>query len=93
MFNVLGGHNGRSWRLTIFPRRKHRPEIYYRPEKDRLLITPGAFEMSGLIVVPRKEDFFRLDKNSVLRILREVAMPAGRTRRIARRLLADGGKC
>ncbi len=92
MFNVLGGHNGRSWRLMIFPRRKHRPDIYYRPEKDRLLITPGAFEMSGLIVVPRKEDFPRLGKHALLRILREVALPPGRTLRIAQRLLSDGGE-
>jgi len=88
MFNVLGRHDGRSWRLVIFPRRKHRPDVYFLGEKDRMLITPGAFEMSGLIVAPREKDFSRITRTWALRILREVGSPPGIAARIAARLLS-----
>ncbi|OPY93550.1 MAG: Acetyltransferase (GNAT) family protein [Syntrophaceae bacterium PtaU1.Bin231] len=90
MFNALGRHDGKFWRLVVFPRRKHRPDIFHREEGERLLVTPGAFEMSGLVVVPRENDFFRIDKPRLLQILREVALPPRRTLGIAKRLLPDG---
>jgi hypothetical protein len=72
--NLLCTHTGEGWRLILFPRRKHRPDAYFREGKERLLISPGAVDMGGLIITPRKEDFHALTTDLVAGIFREVAL-------------------
>jgi len=47
------------------PRTKHRPDAYYKAGAERILVSPGAVEMGGLVVLPRMEDFHRLDAASI----------------------------
>ncbi len=54
---------------VIFPRRKHRPACY-----ERIMVSPGALDMGGLLVTPRKEDFDRLTPLLAKGILQEVAL-------------------
>ena len=73
MVNLLCAYTGRGWRLIIFPRRKHRPDAYFREGAERLLVSPGAVDMGGLLVTSREEDFLRMDQDLVREIFREVA--------------------
>jgi hypothetical protein len=73
MLNILCRHTGESWRLILFPRRKHRPDAYFREGKKRLLISPGAVDMGGIIITPREEDFLALTPDLISGIFREVA--------------------
>jgi hypothetical protein len=73
LLNLLGRHTGEGWRLILFPRRKHRPEAYFREGGEGLLISPGAVDMGGVIVTPREEDFLKLTPELVSEIYREVA--------------------
>ncbi len=59
---------------VIFPREKHRPDCYYQQGDRQLLISPGALDMSGLFITPRREDFERLDAERAIDILRECAL-------------------
>jgi len=74
MCNLLCTCRGGRWRLFLFPRRKHRPDAYYREGPDALLVTPGAVEMGGLIITVRENDFLKLDADRALAIYREVAV-------------------
>jgi hypothetical protein len=74
LLNLLCTHTGEGWRLILFPRRKHRPNAYLREGEERLLISPGAVDMGGLIITPREEDFQALTPDLVAGIFREVAM-------------------
>jgi hypothetical protein len=74
LLNLLCTHTGEGWRLILFPRRKHRPDAYFREGKERLLISPGAVDMGGLIITPREEDFHALTTDLVAGIFREVAL-------------------
>ncbi len=74
LLNLLCTHTGEGWRLILFPRRKHRPDAYFREGKERLLISPGAVDMGGLIITPREEDFHALTPDLVAGIFREVAL-------------------
>ena len=58
----------------VFPRKKHRPDCYSAPEGERLLVSPGALDMCGLLITPRQEDFQRLSPERAAAILREVTM-------------------
>ena len=58
----------------IFPRSKHRPDCYYAEGDSRLLVSPGALDMCGLIITPREEDFDRITSEMAASILQEVTM-------------------
>ncbi len=57
----------------IIPRRKHRPDAYFREGEEKILVSPGAVDMGGLIVTPREEDYRALDTELIRGIFREVA--------------------
>lgn len=73
LLNMLCTHGEGGWRLMLFPRKKHRPDAYFREGAERLLISPGAVDMGGIIVTPREEDFLALTADIVAGIYREVA--------------------
>ncbi len=71
------GNESRSDEIItlIFPRKKHRPDCYFaESEAERMLISPGALDMGGLIITPRREDFDKLTTERTIEILREVTM-------------------
>ena len=47
-------------RIVIVPRRAHRPSLYFLPEGERFVISPGAIDMAGILIVPRSDDFQRI---------------------------------
>jgi hypothetical protein len=73
MLNILCTRTEKGWRLILFPRRKHRPDAYFREGRDGLLISPGAADMGGIMITPREEDFLALTPDLVSGIFREVA--------------------
>ena len=60
--------------VVVFPRRKHRPDCYYAEGDRQFMVSPGALDMSGLIITPRGNDFHRINAAQVEAILRECAM-------------------
>lgn len=58
---------------VIFLRRKHRPDCYFKNGEMQYLISPGAVDMGGLLITPRKDDFDRLTSEMAFGILREVS--------------------
>ncbi|MFC1613981.1 DUF4922 domain-containing protein [Gemmatimonadota bacterium] len=60
--------------VVVHPRLRHRPAAYYAPGADRLLVSPGAADMAGLVIVPRREDFDRLDGRLIRGIFEEVCL-------------------
>jgi hypothetical protein len=74
MMNLLCSHDGAKWRVLLFPRRRHRPEAYYREGDNRILISPGAVDMAGLIITPVEKDFHALNAEEIGRIFREVSL-------------------
>ena len=63
----------RSWRLVIFPRRKHRPACYGEGE-GRLLLSPGAVDMGGLWAIPERKDFDALTPELIQVLYNELCM-------------------
>ena len=50
----------RGFTMAYFPREEHRPACYTATRGEQLLVSPGALDMAGLLVTPRKEDFDRI---------------------------------
>lgn len=56
---------------VIIPRSKHRPDCYFKEGTENMMVSPGALDMAGLLVVPREEDFQRMDADTVKAIIQE----------------------
>lgn len=65
------GDDGNLHLLGI-PRGAHRPGCYYAEGEAQRMVSPGAIDMAGLIILPRKEDFDVMDERDVEKILKEV---------------------
>lgn len=74
MMNIVAWRVGEEYVSVVFPRRKHRPDCYYLKGAAQVMVSPGALDMSGLLITPRAEDFDRIDANMVTAILKEVSL-------------------
>lgn len=71
---------------VIFPRKKHRPECYNTEGDAKLIVSPGALDMGGLIITPREEDFRKLTPGMAADILKEVTMTEEEIRPVIEKL-------
>ena len=60
-------------RVLIIPRRAHRPPHYFLGEGQRLMISPGAIDMAGIMITPRREDFSAVTQETMREIYAAVA--------------------
>ena len=72
--NVICSYAGKTWRLTIFLRRKHRPDAYFAKGKKNIFISPGAIDMAGVVITPRLSDFEHLSCSTLSAIYNEVSL-------------------
>lgn len=63
----------RGFTMAYFPREGHRPACYTATGGEQLLVSPGALDMAGLLVTPRKEDFDKITESDITQIYKEVA--------------------
>lgn len=60
-------------RIIIIPRQAHRPSCFFAQEQKRIMISPGAIDMAGLMISPLKRDFEKINKGIMQNIYSEVA--------------------
>ena len=71
MINIIAWRKGDEYISVVIPREKHRPEAYFAEGDAQVMVSPGALDMSGLIITPREEDFHKLTEESATTILQE----------------------
>ena len=74
MMNIVSWRDNDDFLSVVFPRRKHRPECYHMEGKRQLLVSPGAIDMAGLLITPRREDYERVSADIATAILKEVTV-------------------
>jgi hypothetical protein len=74
LINIVCTYDPRIWTVYLFPRAKHRPASFYAEVGQRLIVSPGAIDMAGVVVVPEREHFDKIDGPGVAAILSEVSM-------------------
>ena len=70
--NLLAWKEGEKYIIVIIPRKKHRPDCYFAEGDSQLMVSPGALDMAGIIVTPRKEDFDKITADDIRNIIQEV---------------------
>lgn len=79
--NLLAWQETDATVVVVLPRSKHRPASYPSP-----LVSPGALDMGGLIITPRREDFERLTATAAAALIAEVGIPEADCRRMVETL-------
>jgi Domain of unknown function (DUF4922) len=75
MMNILCYYDNEfGWNVIIFLRSKHRPECFYKNDSDRILISPAAIDLGGVVVTPREVDYIRTEKDLLQKIFSEVSL-------------------
>ncbi|MGN0068123.1 MAG: DUF4922 domain-containing protein [Prevotella sp.] len=89
MVNIVAWRLNEEYVTVVFPRQKHRPACYFREDAGQRLISPGALDMSGLIITPRKEDFEHITPEEAVGILRECCLSAQELETVREKLSAQ----
>lgn len=71
MMNIISWRKGEEFISVVIPREKHRPKAYFAEGDAQFVVSPGALDMSGLIITPREEDFRKLTEEKALSLLQE----------------------
>lgn len=71
MMNVVSWKDNDKYISIVIPRSNHRPSCYYAEGEEKVLVSPGALDMCGLIITPREEDFAKLTKSQITNIFKE----------------------
>jgi len=74
MVNIAGFYKGKKWYLVIFPRRKHRPDAFFKEGNDRIVVSPGVIDMAGLLITPVERNFYQLDGADIEDMYKEVSL-------------------
>ena len=66
-------------RVCVIPRSNHRPSCYpsdnYDIEgKKSFMVSPGAIDMAGIVILPREQDFNEITDNDLKKIYSETAL-------------------
>ena len=83
MVNIAVFHNRGEWVTYLFPRGKHRPEVFHT---GALTVSPASIDLCGIFVVPRAQDFEKITGDIVAAIFREVTLPDDQFLELARKL-------
>jgi len=92
MMNVVASYQNEKWRILIFIRKKHRPDVFFEvDEVKRLLLSPAAVDIGGVCILPREEDFEKLTVEKLQDVFSEVFINESVFRQLKIKLKNDLG--
>ncbi|NLA62807.1 MAG: DUF4922 domain-containing protein [Bacteroidales bacterium] len=74
MMNIISFMENNKYIIHVFPRKIHRPWQFSAKGKAQILVSPGAVDMAGMIITPRKEDFDKIERNDIEDIYSQVSI-------------------
>jgi ATP adenylyltransferase/5',5'''-P-1,P-4-tetraphosphate phosphorylase II len=83
LLNIAAFHKKGEWVALLFPRGKHRPEVFYTGE---LTVSPASIDLCGILVVPLAQDFEKITGDAIAAIFQEVTLPDDQFRNVAEKL-------
>ena len=88
MMNIICSFDG-SWRLLIFPRIKHRPTYFFEEGEKKILISPAAVDMGGVLIFPREEDFEKITTELIVDVFKQVTFSDDDFHHLAEKMMAS----
>lgn len=72
MMNVLAWHSAGKWHIVLFPREKQRPSHFFYTGENQIVIGPAAVEMGGILILPRQNDYEKMNEKIIAEIYGEI---------------------
>ncbi len=70
--NMFCEYTNGGFMTTLFPRKCHRPRQFFAEDETKILISPGAIDMTGHLIVAREEDFEKITKDILIDVYNQV---------------------
>ncbi len=74
MINLLANCQNGQYKVFVFPREVHRPWQYFDQSADQILFSPGSVDLAGVFVLPRIEDFHKMNFETCKDTMRQVSL-------------------
>ncbi len=75
MMNILCNYDDEfGFCLIIFLRSRHRPGYFYINDERKILVSPAAIDLGGVLIAPREEDFNKTNGELLQEIFIEVSL-------------------
>lgn len=75
LLNILCNYTKESkWIVNIFPRKLHRPKQFFEEDESKLLLSPASVDFGGVCILPREEDFLKINKDILQNIFEQVTI-------------------
>lgn len=75
LFNIISNYDDVvGWTIVVFLRSRHRPERYFREDDQKLLVSPAAVDLGGVLITPREKDFDNMNEEVISKIFEEVSL-------------------
>lgn len=74
MLNILCFHDGARWHIHFFPRKAHRPVLYFEAGAKQILLSPASVDLGGVLITPREEDYQKITMTDVEDIFTQVCL-------------------
>jgi hypothetical protein len=74
MLNILAYKEGNDFIVHIIPRILHRPRQFFEAGSQQILLSPASVDLGGVIIVPREEDFIKINESDIRDVFNQVCL-------------------
>lgn len=76
LMNILSLHAGGKWRVNVFPRARHRPSMFFAEGDAKILLSPAAVDLGGVLITPIEHDFAKMSEALIREMFDEICLSA-----------------
>ena len=74
LMNLLSFKRGEKYVLGVFARSKHRPLSFFAEGEAKMLLSPAAVDVAGVVTLPVEKDFERMSGEILAEVFAEVSL-------------------
>lgn len=89
LMNVVSFMRGETYVLGVFARSRHRPSHYFAEGDAKVLFSPAAVDVGGVMTLPLERDFERMSRELIVEMFGEVSLDTEKFGRL-KEALRDG---
>lgn len=87
MLNILSYYESDCWIIHLFPRRLHRPKQFFATGDEQILLSPASVDMGGVVILPREEDYNKLNINDISDIFSQICVDESTMQQLCNELI------
>jgi hypothetical protein len=74
LMNLVSFMRGETYILGVFARSKHRPACYFAEGEEKMVLSPAAVDVGGVVTLPVEKDFERMSGELLAEVFAEVSL-------------------